>query len=169
MITSSAPDCRYDFSNPASLTRVASRLDDVADLRTINGIADPARLAENSILVSRGKGPDDMIPDEISFDFANPKYRQFKSGENTLEYTLEGGEITVDWMSGNDAALMIKTIMDADGAGVTRISGYVTDKLGGASDAALRRLGNQMTGQLGSGWKATIQMIEGRRYLVFTK
>ena len=110
-----------------------------------------------------------MIPDEISFDFANPKYRQFKSGENTLEYTLEGGEITVDWMSGNDAALMIKTIMDADGAGVTRISGYVTDKLGGASDAALRRLGNQMTGQLGSGWKATIQMIEGRRYLVFTK
>ena len=64
---------------------------------------------------------------------------------------------------------MMKSILDADGAGVARISGFVTDKLGGASDAALQRLGNQIAGQIGEGWKATIEQIEGRRYLVFTK
>lgn len=110
-----------------------------------------------------------MIPDGISFDVANPKYRQFKSGDDILEYTLEGSEITVDWVSGTNASSMMKAILEADGAEVTRISGYVTDKLGGASNAALQRLGNQTAGQMGSRWKATIEMIEGRRYLVFTK
>ena len=110
-----------------------------------------------------------MIPDGISFDIAKPKYHQFKSGDDILEYTLEGGEITVDWVSGKNASSMMNAILDADGAGVTKISGYVTDKLGGASKAALQRLGNQMAGQIGGGWKATIEMIEGRRYLVFTK
>ena len=64
---------------------------------------------------------------------------------------------------------MMKAILEADGAGVTKISGYVTAKLGGASNAALRRLGNQMAAQVGGGWKVTIEMTEGRRYLVFTK
>jgi hypothetical protein len=72
-------------------------------------------------------------------------------------------------VSGENASSMMKAILDADGAGVTRISGYVTDKLGGASNAALERLGSQMVRQLGGGWEATIEMIEGRRYLVFTK
>lgn len=68
-----------------------------------------------------------MIPEGLSFDIANPKYRQFKSGENILEYPLEGGEITVDWVSGTNASSMMRSILDAEGAGVTRISGYVTD------------------------------------------
>lgn len=114
-------------------------------------------------------GPDDMIPNGISFDIAKPKYRQFKSGNDILEYTLDGGEITVDWVSGKNACSMMKAILDADEAGVKRISSYVTDKLGGASNAAPQRLGNQMAGQMGAGWKVTIEMIEGRRYLVFTK
>jgi hypothetical protein len=113
-------------------------------------------------------GPDDMIPNGISFDIAKPKYRQFKSGDDILEYTLEGGEITVDWVSGKNASSMMKAILDADGADVTKISGYVTDKLGGASNAALQRLGNQMAAQMGCSWKAAIETIEGRRYLVFT-
>jgi hypothetical protein len=110
-----------------------------------------------------------MIPDGMSFDIANPKYRQFKSGVNILEYTLEGNEITVDWVSGRNASWMLRSILEADGAGVTRISGYVTDKLGGASHQALQRLGNQMAAKLGGGWQMTIKMIEGRRYLVLTK
>jgi hypothetical protein len=110
-----------------------------------------------------------MIPDGISFDSANAKYRQFKRGENILEYTLAGGEITVDWVSGNNATSMMRTILCAEGAGVTRISGYVTAKLGRASDAALKRLGDQMAREIGGGWKATVEMIEGRRYMVFTK
>jgi hypothetical protein len=110
-----------------------------------------------------------MIPEGISFDIANPQYRQFKSGTNILEYTLDRGEITVDWISGKNASSMMKSILEKDGAEVTRISGYVTDKLGGASDAALQRLANQTANQLGGGWKGTIQKIEGRRYVVFTK
>lgn len=110
-----------------------------------------------------------MIPEGLSFDIANPKYRQFKSGENILEYPLEGGEITVDWVSGTNASSMMRSILDAEGAGVTRISGYVTDKLGGASNAALQRLGDQMAREIGGGWKATIEVIEGRRYLELTK
>ena len=92
-----------------------------------------------------------MIPDGLSFDIANPKYRQFKSGDDILEYTLEAGEITVDWVSGKEASSMMKSILNADGAGVSRISGYVTDKLGGASNAALERLGNRIARELGDG------------------
>jgi hypothetical protein len=79
-----------------------------------------------------------MIPDGISFDITNAKFRQFKSGDDILEYTFEGGEITVDWVSGKGASSMMRSILDADGAGVTKISGYVTDKLGGASNAVLQ-------------------------------
>jgi hypothetical protein len=78
-------------------------------------------------------------------------------------------EITIDWVCGKNATSMIMAVLDCDGKGVTRISGYVTDKLGGETDAALQRLGGQMASQLGGGWKTTIEMIEGRRYLVFTK
>ena len=56
----------------------------------------------------KGIGPNDMIPDGISFDIANPKFRQFKSGDDILEYTLEGGEVTVDWVSGKGASSMMK-------------------------------------------------------------
>ncbi len=63
----------------------------------------------------------------------------------------------------------MKSILDADGAGVTKISGYVTDKLNSASNAMLQRLADHMARQVGSGWEASIEMIEGRRYLVFTK
>jgi hypothetical protein len=110
-----------------------------------------------------------MIPDGISFDIADPKFRQFKSGEHILEYTLEGSEITVNWVNGKGASSMMKSILDADGAGVTKISGYVTDKLGDASNAALQRLADQMARGLGGGWKAIIEVRGERRFLVFTK
>jgi len=55
-----------------------------------------------------------MIPDGLSFDIANPKYRQFKSSDDVLEYTLDGGEITVDWVSGKNASSMMKAILDAE-------------------------------------------------------
>lgn len=110
-----------------------------------------------------------MPPEGISFHIANPKYRQFKSGANILEYTLDGGEITIDWVSGRHASSMMRSILDADGAGVSRISGYVTDKLAGASNAALQRLGGRMVREVGGNWRATIEIIEGRRYFVFTK
>lgn len=38
----------------------------------------------------------------ITVDADNPKYRQITSGEHILEYTLEVGEITVDWVYGKD-------------------------------------------------------------------
>jgi len=64
---------------------------------------------------------------------------------------------------------MIKSILAADGAGVTKISGYVTDKLGDASNAALQRLGDRMARELGDGWKAIIEVRGDRRFLIFTK
>ena len=64
---------------------------------------------------------------------------------------------------------MIRSILDADGAGVTKISGYVSDKLGDASNEALQRLGIRMSRELGGDWKATIETVRNRRYLVFTK
>jgi hypothetical protein len=125
--------------------------------------------AEVRSLAPKGIGPNDMIPDGISFDIANPKFRQFKSGDDILEYTLEGGELTIDWVNGKGASFMMKSILDADGAGVTRISGYVTDKLGDASNAALQRLGDRMARDLGDGWKAIIEVRGERRFLIFTK
>ncbi len=117
----------------------------------------------------KGIGPDDMIPEGISFDITNPKYRQFKNGDNILEYALEGGEITVDWVSGKNASSMLKAILNTEGNAVTRISGYATDKLGGASNAVLQRFGDSMAAELGGVWKATIETVGNRRYLVFTK
>ncbi len=110
-----------------------------------------------------------MIPEGISFDIANPKYRQFKNGGNILEYALDGGEITVDWVSGQNASSMLKAILETEETAVTRISGYATDKLGSASNAALQRFGDRITAELGGGWKATIEAAGNRRYLVFTK
>lgn len=110
-----------------------------------------------------------MTPDGISFDISNPKYRQFKSGDNILEYTLEHGKISVDWVSGKGASSMMKSVLDAEGAGVTRISGYATDKLGDASNAALQRFGNRMASELGDDWKSIIEVKGDRRFLIFTK
>jgi hypothetical protein len=64
---------------------------------------------------------------------------------------------------------MMKSILDADGAGVSKISGYVTDKLGDASNVALQRLGDQMARELCDGWKAIIEVRGNRRFLIFTK
>ncbi len=85
-----------------------------------------------------------MIPEGISFDITNPKFRQFKRRENILEYTRDGSEITVDWVNGKGASSMMKSILDVEGAGILKISGYVTDKLGGASNTALQRLGDRV-------------------------
>lgn len=118
---------------------------------------------------AKGASPDDMIPEGISFDVTNPKFRHFKSGDDILEYTLEGREITVDWVSGKGASSMIKSILDVDGIGVTKISGYVTDKLGGASTAALHRLGARIAKDLGDDWKAIIEVRGDRRFFIFTR
>jgi hypothetical protein len=110
-----------------------------------------------------------MISDGISFDAGNPKYRQFKRGDDILEDTLKGSEITVDWVSGTDASSMMNAILKVDGNDVTSISGYVTDKLGNASNAAVQRLGKRMASQLDGDWTSAIQSIEGRRYLKLKK
>lgn len=113
--------------------------------------------------------PCNMASNTFSFDVSNPKYRQLNRGNDILEYTLVDGEIIVDWVNGRDVASMLKTILAVDGDGVTKISGYVTDKLGRASSNVLLRLGNQIANHLGGGWKATLQTIESRRYLVLMK
>jgi hypothetical protein len=113
--------------------------------------------------------PEDAIPEGLSWDSDNPKYRRFKGVDGILEYTLDGDEITVDWVSGRNAASMMKVVLDADGKGVTKISGYVTDKLADASQPALLRLGDLVAGRLGGLWTVSTQPIEGRRFLVFTK
>lgn len=59
---------------------------------------------------------------------------------------------------------MMKSILDTGGAGVTKISGYVTDKLGGASYTVLQRLVDRMARELGDGWKAVIEVRGDRRY-----
>lgn len=110
-----------------------------------------------------------MIVDGVSYDAGNPKYRQFKRGDDILEYTLEGSEITVDWVSGNDATLMMNAILRVDGKDVTCISGYVTDKLGNATNATLQRFGRRIARELNGDWTSTIQTIEGRRYLKLKK
>ena len=110
-----------------------------------------------------------MVPDGISFDIANPKFRQFQDGDNKLEYTLEGNEITVDWVNGKGASAMMKAILETDGTGVTKVFGYVTDKLGNASNNALQRLGDRMARDLGDGWNAIIEVRGNRRFLIFTK
>ena len=69
----------------------------------------------------------------------------------------------VGWMS------PCRAILKAEGEGVMIVSGYVTDKLGNAAHAVLERFANQLANQLGGGWSATVQMIEGRRYLTLTK
>src|SRR6056297_371609 len=98
-----------------------------------------------------------MTSGSFSADAASPKYRQYKRGDDILEYTLEGDEITVGWVSGTGASSMMKAILTADGSGVAKISGYVTDKLGDASIAALQRFGDRTAKELDDRWKATIE------------
>ena len=105
----------------------------------------------------------------ITVDDENPKYRTYQRGDDILEYTVGDCEIGIDWVSGRDAAAMLKAIHSFEGEGVTCLCGYVTDKLGSASDQGLQRFGRMIAHQLGSPWKARIEVIEGRRFLVFTK
>ena len=110
-----------------------------------------------------------MIFDGISFDEANPKYRQIKCDSGILEYTLEHGEITVDWVSGKHTSAMLKAILAAEVIQVTRISGYVTDKLGDSSGETLQRFASRLAHEIGFGWQANIEIVRNRRYLVLTK
>src|ERR1043165_9375725 len=109
------------------------------------------------------------IPDGFSVDCANPKYRQFKNRDGILEYTIEGDNVTVDWVAGKNTSAMIQQILDYEGSGVSKVAGYVTDRLGATSDEALQRLGTMLAQRLTGGCAATIQRIEGRRYLVLTR
>lgn len=104
-----------------------------------------------------------MDHDRFSFDIANPKFRQFRSGDNVLKYTLKDGEIIVDWVSGKNVSSMIKAILSVDGEGVSRISGYVTDKLGGLSNRSLYRFADHVARQLGGNWTITIETVRNRR------
>ena len=117
----------------------------------------------------KGIGPDDAVPEGFSFDVDNPVYRQLKDGDQVLQYSLKGEELAVDWVDGGGAASMLKRILAAEGSGVRRISGYATDKLASLSDNALLRYGNQVASSLGEGWKASIEFVANKRYLVFTR
>lgn len=110
-----------------------------------------------------------MVPDGFSFDSDNPLYRRFKSGEQILEYSLDGGHLSIDWVDGGGAGTMLKHVLGAEGGSVRRISGYVTDKLGRLSDEALLRYGRQVAKQLGNGWTVTIRMDGTKKFLEFTR
>ncbi len=62
---------------------------------------------------------------------------------------------------------MIRAVLDADGEGIAKISGYVTDKLGRASDEAPQKLGRRTVKSVGGGWVVRTEIIAGRRYVVF--
>ena len=64
---------------------------------------------------------------------------------------------------------MMKHILEREGAGVTRISGYVTDKLGEASNSVLQRFGDRLAREIGGDWKAIIEVRGNRRFLIFAK
>ena len=117
----------------------------------------------------KGIRPDDAVPEGFSFDIDNPIYRQLKDGDQVLQYSIKGEELAVDWVDGGGAASMLKRILAAEGSGVRRISGYATDKLASLSDKALLRYGNQVASSLGEGWKASIEFVANKRYLVFTR
>jgi hypothetical protein len=112
--------------------------------------------------------PADEVPQGLSADATNPSYRTFRSGESILEYAVNGSEMSVDWVqseSGGSVASMLKSVLSAEGH-ISKIVGYTTDKLGGASDAALQRLGNQVAHALGEGWTASIEATGNKRYLI---
>ena len=117
----------------------------------------------------KGIGPDDAAPEGFSFDIDNPIYRQLKDGDQVLQYSLKGKELAVDWVEGGGAASMLKRILGAEGSGVRRISGYTADKLGGLSDNALLIYGNQLAANLGEGWRASIEFVDKKRFIVFTR
>jgi hypothetical protein len=118
---------------------------------------------------SSGTDSDTVGKDGFSFDSANRKYRQFKAGDSILEYTIDAGEITIDWVFGRNALAMIQRVVDREGSDVRRISGYVTDKLGAMPDKVLQRIATGLARRLGGDWTATMKRIEGRRYLVLTR
>ncbi len=66
---------------------------------------------QKNALVPKGIGADEQIPEGISFDNSQPKYRQYRGGDHILEYTLDGDKITVDWVSGRNAAKMMQAIL----------------------------------------------------------
>jgi hypothetical protein len=77
--------------------------------------------------------------------------------------------MAVDWVHGKIVAGMLRAILNAEGEHITRIAGYVTDKLGATSEQALRRFASRVALQLGDECKVSLETIEGRRYLVFRK
>lgn len=93
----------------------------------------------------------------------------FKEGERKLEYSIQGEELAVDYVEGGGSAAMLKRVLETEGAGVQRISGYATDKLGNLSDEALLRFGNRVAAELGEGWKAAIEVVDSKHYLIFTR
>lgn len=117
----------------------------------------------------RGRTHDDAVPDGISFEIDDPKVRSFKNGDDIVDYTLDGGELTIDWVEGKNTGSYIRSILNIEGEGVNRISGFTSRKLDDVSDKVLQRSGNILAVQLGDGWKATVEFIQGRRYLVFKR
>lgn len=107
-------------------------------------------------------------PDGFAVDPDNPKYRTYKSGGSILEYTLDGREITIDWICGRDTALLLQSLLAHEGNDIEQIAGYVTDRLGSIPPEALQRFAGQVAFKLGGSWKVTIQIVAGRRYLIFT-
>jgi len=109
------------------------------------------------------------LPDGFSIDPDNSKFRRYESGYNVLEYSHEGDEITVDWVRGTRLATMLNAILAVDGAGVSIITGYVSDKLGEANNATLIRFANRTAHALNGEWSAEVKPKGRKRYLILTR
>ena len=129
----------------------------------------PSSVAPNSGPVKQGVPPGDPNPDGFSFDIDNPKYQTYKQGGSKIDYSISGTELTVDFIEGPNASSFLKTIVVAEGSNLKRIAGYTTDKLGDASEPVALRFGQQIANSLGEGWKASLEFIGNKRYLVFTR
>ena len=108
-------------------------------------------------------------PDGFSIDPDKPKFRSFEYENGVVDYTHEGFEITVDWVNGKDFATMLNAILAVDGEGVSTVRGYVTDKLGEASDSVLIRFARRVAFELDGDWNADLRPLGRKRYLVFSR
>lgn len=116
-------------------------------------------------MVGIGIAPNDAVPEGFSFDVADPRYRRVKLANRLIEYTITDSELTIDWLDGPMATLMLQLILDAEPKSVTNVSGYLTNELGRASDASIERFGRRLASQLLGDWTAKLVTIEGRRFL----
>lgn len=86
-----------------------------------------------------------------------------------VEYNVEGNALKIDWVDGGGLEEMLGKIVEAEGPGIYKITGYTTDKLGKLSDIPLQRLGNRIVNSLGGSWSASVIFADGKRFLTLTR